>query len=432
MADDEAAVNSEDEAVDLPAETDQAPQRQSGSAPVTSLAQAMAKHGALADSIRQLTGDLERIAPFANQQAKLAEQVKRNFSFVDNSAFKHVAEQATALNAVKPQARFMGTLAESFRRIDRITKNDWLLPQQAVVANWTQVTLGSSALTSWRASLEAQTRVSKMFVGSQPLLAAQFKLIQDLKRITATQVSLTDWAVRHDAGSRLLGEISGKPLGLWRTYVNDLSTAPNQEGLELSVATGEVGLGLLAADMVGSAAADTQFEPEAVERVQAEVLEPWRQGRLDSTEQLYVRLGTIDATVPELLKGAWDNVLRNGPAAASQAAYCVTEVLDRTLRAAAPDDEVRAWHTATGRPAAEWENQDRPPRSLRVKFLAQRAGGTRKLVVAQYESLATLVQPLQGRLQGVKHASTGEVALVCALLQTTESFLTVLFMTSES
>ena len=69
-------------------------------------------------------------------------------------------------------------------------------------------------------------------------------------------------------------------------------------------------------------------------------------------------------------------------------------------------------------------------RPLRVRYLASEIGGTRELVIAQYESLAGLLSPLHGRLEGVKHASTADVMLVRSLLLTAEGFLTLLFLST--
>ena len=105
-------------------------------------------------------------------------------------------------------------------------------------------------------------------------------------------------------------------------------------------------------------------------------------------------------------------------------------MLDRTLRAAAPEDAVREWHTRTRRSAKEFGDRGQMTRPLRVRYLAAEIGGTRELVVAQYESLAGLLSPLHGRLEGVKHASTADVMLVRSLLLTAEGFLTLLFLST--
>jgi hypothetical protein len=75
------------------------------------------------------------------------------------------------------------------------------------------------------------------------------------------------------------------------------------------------------------------------------------------------------------------------------------------MRAAAPDDDVRKWHAASGRATKEWAGQDKPTRALRVKFIVQRLGSEDTVVVAQYD-----------------------VTTVRSLLLTAESLLTTLFL----
>lgn len=84
------------------------------------------------------------------------------------------------------------------------------------------------------------------------------------------------------------------------------------------------------------------------------------------------------------------------------------------------------------RPATEFGDRGQLARPLRVRYLASEIGGTRKLAVAQYESLTGLLDPLYQRLQGVKHASTADVTLVRSLLLTVEGFLTLLFLSTMS
>ncbi|MGI3224300.1 hypothetical protein ACRJ4B_10480 [Streptomyces sp. GTA36] len=130
--------------------------------------------------------------------------------------------------------------------------------------------------------------------------------------------------------------------------------------------------------------------------------------------------------MPELLQGAWDDVHRAGPAAAVKAANCVIEVVDRTFRAAAPDEKVRAWHQAEKRPKAEWEGQDRPPHALRAKYLAQNLGEDRELVEAQADAFAAMSRRIRGPVQKIKHASRGDLARVKTLLLSAEYMLVAL------
>lgn len=325
-----------------------------------------------------------------------------------------------------------GTLAKDLKLFDQASIGFKLTQQEhALTAAWAKDALGASALTSWRTSLAIESKFASVL---NPLLKAQqfhSAWADDLLRVAAAQVKLTDWVVGQDAGTGLLGAISGAPLSLWQDYADLAPAHPDVQWLRTSVAAGSAGLGLLGADVLESDLEDAELV-QAAEQVELQVLVASEPGRLRAAQELYSRLGAIDATVPQLLEGAWEDIGRDGPAAASKAAHCIVEALDRTLRRAAPDDAVREWHTRTKRPAKEFGNEGQVTRPLRVKYLAAEIGGTRELVVAQYEGLAGLLSPLYGRSQGVKHASTADVLLVRSLLLAAESFLTLMFLSTMS
>lgn len=87
------------------------------------------------------------------------------------------------------------------------------------------------------------------------------------------------------------------------------------------------------------------------------------------------RLEALDPTLLRRLDGAWERVNDTGADAASQACHSVQELLDGTLRCAAPDDHVLRWHTETQRDANELHN-GKPTRVLRAKYLVRdRADG---------------------------------------------------------
>jgi hypothetical protein len=104
-------------------------------------------------------------------------------------------------------------------------------------------------------------------------------------------------------------------------------------------------LGVARADVLESDLDDAEFVEATVAQVELTVLVASEPGRSRAARELYARLGWIDPTVPDLLEGTWNDIERNGPAAASKAARYIVEVLDRTLRAAAPDDAVREWRS---------------------------------------------------------------------------------------
>ena len=173
---------------------------------------------------------------------------------------------------------------------------------------------------------------------------------------------------------------------------------------------------------------DEELDDQASDEVEKEVLAPWRAERLLVADELYAVLHRLDPKVPDLLDAALDDIARRRPAAVEKIANCVVEVLDRTLRSAAPDEAVREWHARTGRPTSEWEGRDRPPYALRVKFLADQLGDERAVVEAQADAFAVLHRRVRARLQSVKHASRGNVAAVRALLVSGESLLIALLL----
>lgn len=386
--------------------------------------------GAGAYAIESLTKTLKQAA------ARIAVMPKFTDTVADWDEQRRLFEQAARnleLGSLGPGMKsFTAKVAEDLRVLDRAGERFRLFDHWPAVADWSQQTLGFTALTSWRTSLAVESHFEQMMADTATVQFSQSNLVKDLASITKAQVNFTDWVVQQDASSHLLGEISGRPLGLWRGFVDSLPAEPDDRVLLASVTTGRVGLGLLGADVLQTGVDDADFVEVAVEHVESDVLAPWQQGRLDAVGELYARIVVIEPTVPELLQGAWEDVQRDGPAAASKAAHCCVEALDRTLRAAAPEDAVRQWHAATGRPANEFTSNGKPTRAVRVRYIVRAAGGVKKLIVEECESLTTLLAPLMERLEAVKHASIGDVMLTRSLLMATECFLLTLLSSMES
>ena len=370
----------------------------------------------LQSMVRQHIDPATLVEPFNRQWAETFQRLNEVTRLATHAPFQSLTQS------------YMASLAVNLRGIDQITSVRTLAAHYADTARWAEQSLGYGALTSWRLSLQVDSVIGNILRTWPDVAWPQSGMARELSRISQAHISLTDWVVRVDVSGSLLGEVSGRPLGLWRDQLMRLPATPIAYDLHAATVTGQAGLGLLGADLVMSGAEDEELADTAVRCVETEVLLPWEQGRLTVARDLYERLGEIDETVPELLSGAWEDLERNGPAAASKAAHCGIEAIDRTLRAAAPDDDVRKWHTASGRPASEWANQARPTRALRVKFIAQGLGDQRTVVVAQYESLASILGPLHSRLEAAKHASQGDVTTVRSLLLSAESLLTMLFL----
>jgi hypothetical protein len=101
-------------------------------------------------------------------------------------------------------------------------------------------------------------------------------------------------------------------------------------------------VGLVSAEVASTTTDHAPAFGKAIEQIEGELVAPWLDGPAVARTQMLHRLGELDASVPELLHGAWDDVMRGGPAATAKVAACAVEALERTLRALAPDAVGRA------------------------------------------------------------------------------------------
>lgn len=384
-------------------------------------------------NMQPLLNQIQTFMPLIESASRLARQAQAAESFGAD-----IARMTQSLDVVTRGLRVplrspaesatANLIAANLRGLDQLSAVSARSAAYAATAQWAERMLGSGALTAWRVSLDASARAEELYRTLARSTAIYAPYQDELLRISHSLTGLTDWIVQQDATSRLVGEISARPLARWRDFVGGLTVESAPYQVRASVLSGYTTLGIVSGDVLTSGADDTAVAEMGVSRVEADVLPPWEQSRLQLAQDLRDCLGTFDPGVPGLLDGAWDELHRNGPAAAEKAAHCIVEVLDRTLRAAAPDEAVREWHTSTGRPAAEWEGQRRPPHSLRVRYLAHRLGGERAVVMEDSESLIRLRARLRERLEAVKHASQGDLLTVRILLLGTEDLLMMLLL----
>jgi hypothetical protein len=109
-------------------------------------------------------------------------------------------------------------------------------------------------------------------------------------------------------------------------------------------------------------------------------------------------------------------------------ATCAAEALERTLRALAPDAEVRAWHTQHGRPPSELDSKGRPTYAVRARYILRGSKGVQCLVTSQVDAVAGQVPELRSRLQAGKHASSGALIALQAHLVSVEAVLVQLVL----
>ena len=93
----------------------------------------------------------------------------------------------------------------------------------------------------------------------------------------------------------------------------------------------------------------------------------------------------LDPFVPDLLRNAWHDVLKGGPAKLVTIATCAVEVIDRSLRSAAPDATVKEWAEKSARPRKMLfdSHSGRLTRAARIGFILRERPGDRDLLDAE-------------------------------------------------
>jgi hypothetical protein len=315
--------------------------------------------------------------------------------------------------------------------LDGITPSFLRSAELAQTFRISQVVIGDSALSTWRSALIAQDHIREilgpMAVLHEHMAAAVRPLVLDIAAVSDASVRLSEWAAELDAGRRAIGIIAAPAFARWQQSVAGLDSTASVQPWRFAGASGHGALSLLAADTKDDSVDDLTADLATV--VDAEVVETWTDGHVRWQEDLLGVAGDLDPQVPELLRGAWDDVHRQGPAAISKICNCLVEALDRALRAAAPDDEVRSWFEAAKRPASEWDaGRRRPTRALRIRYVVhvrQIDGGD--VIEAQAEALIVMNRALMGDAQSAKHTSTATMARVRSLLVAAEALLSMLF-----
>jgi hypothetical protein len=120
----------------------------------------------------------------------------------------------------------------------------------------------------------------------------------------------------------------------------------------------------------------------------------------DKLRNCFARLG---APIVARWDGARERASKQGPDAASQVAHSLVELIDQSLRLAAPDALVIEWHKNLNRPESELRKM-KPTRSLRVRFLLRDREGDLECGLIYIRSLVSFVDVLQKK----KHDSAGD------------------------
>lgn len=205
--------------------------------------------------------------------------------------------------------------------------------------------------------------------------------------------------------SEMLRGVSLPGSTLVDSYLGGLGTRPLARRASLAGLAAQV----VASEMVSEALLAPDLDGEdldlLVERSDAEVLEPWRQGQADLQAQLYDELHRINPAIPDRLKGAWDDIVRDGPAAVSKVANCLSEAIDWTLRSICEGVDLVAWLSEQGLKGGRYvDGLGRPTVTARAMYAVRsRSRRDRRLVVSLEEGVVAQLVALRDAVEGHKH-----------------------------
>lgn len=216
--------------------------------------------------------------------------------------------------------------------------------QLAATSGITDLIASDKMMASWRQSLLSEA-TARSLVGTIRLPGGETNLLRDIVGINSATARVVSLYADQNKHRMLAPAVSARPTRELRGYLAGMPLIPDIDDLTLAVRASRGVAGIAAVDLLASPGI---IGSEAGDLFEEEVVDPWVSGLAASRTLLFGRLGRLDGTVPDLLREAWNQVERDGPAAVSMAAHAVVEVIDRTLRAVAPEQVVLEAH-ASGR-----------------------------------------------------------------------------------
>jgi len=274
--------------------------------------------------------------------------------------------------------------------------------------------------------VSSQESISRL-VASSGGGAAMAGLFATMGRYGQVQAHLGSFAADPDIATLLRGStrVAGRR---YDAYLNGLPARPIARRAAVARHGGDTQTGLLIAESLTAADLDDDDRDELAEQLTVVTLEAWRTGPADARDDLFEALAELDPSLPDWLKAAWDDIVRDGPKAASKVANCTIECIDRALRIVAPVDDVTTWIAQVGVKQG-WMDKSRPTRRAKVMFVMRhRSNRDARLAVSQVEALATLVQDVAGNLQSVKHGDAPAMAVMRGWVQAAEGALSQLLL----
>lgn len=308
-------------------------------------------------------------------------------------------------------------VATNLERLTKAMPSAAQLPALNVGTDVTRLLAGSSAVTAWAEAQNTHRKIAelmkpKVWAGiPTPPVLAELQQLSD-------QLTIHTRVLAQFRLPPLLEQATADSVHGWRMLVDSVADRPS---------SGLGSIQLAGTYTVGASVSARLIRPTGVdsedEDVDTEAPEPLNDAITIGEEyrqDLRSRLGALDPRLLERWDGAWTTLLVEGPDGPSQAAHSIQELIDWTLRLAAPPQDVLTWHTANGGSPADLNDKGLPTRGLMVRYIlgARAQDKAAKLFMS---SLNKIVEALQQ----AKHSFEGPAgpAMIRSVLLNTESFL---------
>lgn len=326
--------------------------------------------------------------------------------------------------ATRPQASKV--LLEFLRMSDLVTPEVTRSLALSVSADLSKALTSGSALASWRLALTSENRIEQLVQGMTPNLSAvQLGIVGDLRLTSGLTTRMSEILAAANPSHKAFVMPA---LLAYRVYADEFAVGSEHQLTMLRYA-GRTVSGLSATDLLLDDE-EGGLRGRAVAEVRQDLVEPWVSGPGEMREALFDRLMELDPFVPDLLRNAWHDVLKGGPAKLVTIATCAVEAIDRSLRSAAPDATVKEWAEKSARPRKMLfdSHSGRLTRAARIGFILRERPGDRDLLDAEEKVLVAGLAVVRGRLEAAKHASEGDIVGVQGHLMAAEAMLIQLFL----
>lgn len=242
-----------------------------------------------------------------------------------------------------------------------------------------------------------------------------------LNRYTATQDVITDALTRLD-NPRLLRGLTAPAGARYDTFLQRIPTRPSPRRIDLARYGGDTQSSLIAVEALLDPTLTDTDAAELGEELTDTTLDPAREVVEQRRATLLGRLRDLAPVSADHLLGAWEALTQPRHAATSTVSNHVVELIDQTLRALAPHDDVLAWLMTQPRRHG-MVHDGRPTRPARVRYVMRNRP---RLDTAVIDEQARAISRLTKDVQSKKHGDAAQLQVLTGYLIAVENAFTVI------